>query len=123
MTYFTEQELSCPCCGVYSIKDDALARLNLMREILGRPMIINSAFRCSKHNKAVGGVGVSAHTLGKAFDVSLKGHDRFKVLEAARQAGFNGYGFYETFLHVDAWARRSWFDPKNIKAAKKAWKM
>jgi hypothetical protein len=37
-----------------------------------------------------------------ATDISLRGHkDPKKLLSAAVEAGFRGFGFYNTFLHLD----------------------
>ncbi len=41
------------------------AQLNLA----GIPFPLSSAYRCPKHNKAVGGVPTSAHTRGYAVDI------------------------------------------------------
>ena len=48
----------------------ALAQtLEKVRTILGKPVIINSGYRSLAVNRAVGGVGTSAHTMGFAADI------------------------------------------------------
>jgi uncharacterized protein YcbK (DUF882 family) len=79
-----------------------------MREIVGKPMVILSAYRSPLHNARVGGAPLSQHRNGTAFDIALKGHDRHALLRAARAAGFTGFGFYSTFLHVDTGRKRTW---------------
>ena len=48
-----------------------------------------------------GGWCAEIQTQTIAADISLMGHDRHAVLNAARRAGFNGLGLAQTFLHVD----------------------
>ena len=52
--------------------------LDPARERLGKPVVVNSGFRCLIHNKAVGGVYNSQHVSGQAADIAPAG---FKVLE------------------------------------------
>jgi hypothetical protein len=51
-----------------------LARfLEEIRKILKRPIIVNSAYRSSKVNEAVGGKSTSQHVLGCAADIRIPG--------------------------------------------------
>lgn len=43
--------------------------LDPLREKFGRPIIINSGFRCPALNKAVGGAATSQHAKGEAADI------------------------------------------------------
>jgi uncharacterized protein YcbK (DUF882 family) len=104
---FTWTELECKCgCGTRNITDDSIRKLQKLRSLVGYPLTINSAARCEKHNRAVGGVSGSKH-LSKddypsyAFDISTNGHSQIAILKAAEQVGFGGIGRYNTFIHVD----------------------
>lgn len=44
-----------------------------VREIVGRPLIITSGYRCPALNKAVGGAASSQHKLAEAIDFKCKG--------------------------------------------------
>lgn len=44
-----------------------------VREIIGKPVIITSGFRCKELNKAIGGAITSQHTLCEAIDIVVKG--------------------------------------------------
>ena len=46
-----------------------MGRLDEIREGYGKPIYINSAYRCPKLNQAVGGVSSSYHQLGLAVDL------------------------------------------------------
>ncbi len=104
---FTREELACPCCGFMNISEDALDKLQDLRDLMGAPLKINSAARCPKHNKAVGGAPRSQHLStpdhqSTAFDVALAGHDKTKLIELAEFVGFRGIGSsYRTFVHID----------------------
>lgn len=85
----------------------SISKLQRLRDILGKPIKINSACRCPLHNARVGGVTNSTHRSTQyhpacAFDISLHGHDKATVITAAEQAGFKAIGInYNTFVHVD----------------------
>jgi len=105
---FLWTELECKCgCGNRYIQDEAIDKLQRVRNILQRPVIINSAARCPIHNAKVGGAPKSQHraTLNRpstAFDISLKGHEKEDIISAARIARFKGFGInYNYFVHVD----------------------
>tara|TARA_R110000822_G_scaffold26967_4_gene80918 strand:- start:82 stop:504 length:423 start_codon:yes stop_codon:yes gene_type:complete len=105
---FKWSELECKCgCGTRYVQDEAIDTLQRLRNILQRPMIINSAARCPLHNVRVGGSPKSQHRATEqcpstAFDISLKGLDKQDLIEAAKAAGFKGLGInYKSFVHVD----------------------
>lgn len=57
-----------------------------VREIIGRPLIINSGFRCVKLNNAVGGSLTSQHLYAEAIDVRVSGKtasDVFNMIAAS----------------------------------------
>lgn len=86
----------------------ALDALQAMRGALGRPMRITSAYRTWAHNKTVGGGKRSRHLAGAAFDIdrsAFAGINDFDIEALARSHGFNGIGFYRTFVHVDMRAK------------------
>lgn len=43
--------------------------LDPLRKLWGQPIIVTSGFRCTKLNRAVGGVAKSQHTKGQAADI------------------------------------------------------
>lgn len=54
--------------------------LDNARERLGRPITVNSGYRCPKLNKAVGGTHKSQHMVGKAVDITAGTKERNKQL-------------------------------------------
>lgn len=113
---FSPRELACPCCGEYYHDIITLNYIQNARDILGSPITVNSAHRCRKHNRKVGGALNSQH-LKIAIDVSIRNRDRYKVLSALKEAGFTSFGYYNTFIHTDTRPGRRWYG----KGAKKSW--
>lgn len=100
--YFELKEQYCPCCKGGRFASDFLDRLNRAREHAGIPFIVNSGFRCEKHNKEVGGSPMSSHLVGCACDIrTLDNYTRFKVLEALLHVGFCRIGIGKDYIHVD----------------------
>lgn len=106
--YFTPREIASKGDGSILIDEDALDRLEYARKLVGLPFVILSAYRDPLHNAKVGGAPLSMHKQGKAFDIRLAGHDKAQLLKACQRAGFTGFGFYSTFLHVDTGKPRTW---------------
>jgi uncharacterized protein YcbK (DUF882 family) len=101
---FKAREFICPCCKEEGIEYDLVLKLQVARDSLppGTAIIINSAYRCGKHNKAVGGVENSAHVKGLAADIRCNNSNyRFFLTRALLKAGFKRIGTGETFIHCD----------------------
>ena len=83
------------------------SQLQFLRDYTGRPITINSAYRCPDHNAKVGGSKTSQHLLGKAADItiqSLKPAEVFVLIEDLIDMGHllqGGLGLYDTFVHYD----------------------
>lgn len=105
---FKPEEIASRGDGSIIVDEAALERLQRARVIAGEAFVILSAYRDPIHNAKVGGAPLSLHKAGRAFDIALRGHDRSRLLQACRDAGFTGFGFYKTFLHVDTGRRRQW---------------
>jgi len=55
--------------------------LQPVREHFGKPVSINSGFRSSKLNKAIGGSGTSDHCKGMAADIEIAGVDNGDIAQ------------------------------------------
>ena len=105
---FSRAEMGCRHCGETYAWPEFMDRLQKARLLAGRPFQILSAHRCSLHNARVGGAPLSEH-LKLAADITLSGHDPRRLRAACREAGFTGFGYYSTFLHIDLGRSRHWF--------------
>lgn len=79
--------------------------LDMVRVHIGKPILVNSGYRCKKLNEMVGGVQKSMHTKGLAADFRTKEKEdinimfeflkrnqkKFKIIELIN---------YKTFIHV-----------------------
>lgn len=57
-----------------------------VREIVGKPLIISSGYRCRDLNKAVGGSVFSQHLLCEAIDFTCKGLTTEKIFELIKSS-------------------------------------
>lgn len=80
-----------------------ILKLQTLRNLIGKPLVITSGYRCAKHNAEVGGEPDSAHLYGWAADIQTPDHKfRFNLLlKAVVSAGISRIGFGENFLHLD----------------------
>ena len=110
---FSPREMACKGTGKLIINTDAMDDLQSLRDMLGKPLIITSAYRSPEHNKRVGGAKRSKHLEGIAFDVRMDNHNPHTFEAAARAAGFTGFGYYPKsgFMHIDTGPARSWGKP------------
>lgn len=101
--YFTKEEMACSCgCGRADMDPDFMAMLDELREQLGRPLTITSAFRCRNHLEEIKKALPGAHSAGYAADIAVSGgSERFQVMQAAIKMGFVGIGVARGFVHVD----------------------
>lgn len=105
--HFTPKEIACRGTGELLVNHAALLALNKLRSAVDEPLVVSSAYRSAVHNARVGGEPLSCHRLGIAFDIVLT-FERDKLLAAAKQLGFNGFGIYKTFTHIDMGRTRRW---------------
>jgi len=54
--------------------------LDPLREAYGKPIKVNSGYRCPKLNRAVGGSATSQHVLGQAADITGGSKSENKIL-------------------------------------------
>lgn len=102
MSYFKSDEFKCPCCGEVTVSGYLIHLLNKIRESLGKPMHVNSGYRCKKHNKKVGGKPSSAHRRGTAADIKCTNSAmRYLIVKYALEAGFKRIGVGDGFVHLD----------------------
>jgi uncharacterized protein YcbK (DUF882 family) len=112
---FSKSEFECKCgC---EMPNDVLDNIKLLaiqlqtiREYVGQPIKINSAYRCQLHNSIIGGVKTSQHILGKASDITINTFtpdevvyiiENLLVNEMLGSFYIGGLGRYNTFTHLD----------------------
>lgn len=108
-------EFACKCgCGFNVISYNLVHRLQVIRDIVGVKMIINSGCRCPTHNLDEGGGKRSEHLRGRAADFHFDGEESTRLL---KQVGTRllpnwsgGLHYYpkKGFCHADIGLRRRW---------------
>jgi uncharacterized protein YcbK (DUF882 family) len=92
---------------------ELIQKLQALRDKLGRPVTVVSAYRTPEYNTKCGGAPKSQHLLGKAADIKVKGKTPLDVAYAAESVGFTGIGVYthdgNKFTHVDVRALKSYW--------------
>jgi len=111
--WFTPKEFACRCgrcgLGIERMDPDLLERLDHLRDLVGGPLVVNSAIRCPAHNAAVGGSPTSSHLNGHAVDIAVPGvAQRYNLLSAALSQGFQRVGIGKGFLHLDNDPGKPW---------------
>ncbi|RJO67433.1 MAG: DUF882 domain-containing protein [Myxococcales bacterium] len=105
--HFARSEMQCHCgCNKCIVCVDLLDALEDLRERVGWPLVVNSAYRCPEHNAAVGGKPKSKHLEGIAADVccrNLSVDDLARAAETIPAFRRGGIGKYpkKGFVHVD----------------------
>ena len=91
---------------------DELANLNRLAKFLeqvktalgGKPVMINSAFRCKQVNDAVGSKDTSQHRIGCAADIRIPGMTPDDVVKTIMAAGL---GYDQIIREFDRWTHIS----------------
>lgn len=92
-----------------SVDPEALEALNQIRVRTRHRWWVVSGYRGPWLNEKVGGHKDSRHLQGKAFDLWVTQGDREVFYEAAKEAGFKGYGWAAWTVHVELRRDRLWW--------------
>ena len=107
--HFSRAEFTCNHCGKLhptnpTPPQEVLDWLEAIRAMFGgKPMIINSGYRCPTHNSNVGGATKSMHLQGQAVDFYISGVDPSSAYGFASEliGDKGGVGKYNSFTHID----------------------
>lgn len=115
---FKVNEFACRgkgCCSTIYLDSELVDYLQRIRDHFGKPITINSGYRCATHNKNVGGATNSYHTKGMAADIVVQGVAHLEVAKYAESIGILGIGLYDSFVHVDTRTKKSfWYSSKEL---------
>lgn len=103
---FRKDELDCPDCGKCKIASRLVKALQKLRDLVEKPIIVNSGYRCPEYNKKIGGVSNSQHVAGNAADIVIRGmnpEEMYKQAVKIQEFREGGIGIYidRGFIHVD----------------------
>ena len=126
--HFNVSEFRCKCGGTHDTKlDTALVEKleQLFKALNCSKIIVNSGYRCSTHDKNVGGSGVGQHVNGTAADIVCYDKSGKKISSkvvccAAQDVGFSGIANIDstyTAAHVDVRSSLKWFGDETVTTA------
>lgn len=75
-------------------------RLQVIRDLTGRQIRINSGYRSPEYNASIGGAKNSYHVQGMAADIRIDGMSPARV-QAYLNGWSGGLGSYSSFTHID----------------------
>ena len=108
---FSRLEIMCPCsCGANRISPLLIEKLQKVRNIIGRPIVITSGVRCEFFNASINASMNSSHIpdgygIGNAVDIACShSQHRYELVEVAqkffKRIGIAGEG-KGNFVHLD----------------------
>ena len=100
---FKRLELACPCCGECDMSLLFMDRLQVLRDLYGKSLVIVSGYRCPKHNRAVRGSPKSDHLRGEAVDIRIRdktSNELYNLRELAFALKFSALGFGKNQFHL-----------------------
>ena len=109
---FSKLEVQCTCsCGANQISSVLIEKLQKVRNIIGRPLIITSGVRCEFYNASLKNSSMNSshipdeHGIGNAVDVACTtSKHRYELIQVAQKffnrIGISG-GSYGGFMHLD----------------------
>lgn len=113
-TNFKSTEFDCHgsgCCSSTLVDENLVKHLQKIRNHFGKPVHINSGFRCKTHNANVGGASKSNHMDGEAADIRIDGVTPLEIAQYAEHIGMLGIGVYSWGVHVDTrTSKYFWYD-------------
>lgn len=118
--HFNAQEFKCKCGKqhIFDVKNDLISKLETLYSKLNcSKIIINSGYRCSEHDRNVGGNGTGQHTKGTAADIVCY-DSKGKIISSkivccmCQDIGFTGIANIDstyTATHVDVRTNGKWY--------------
>lgn len=103
--YFSPSEFKrcTPACNIGDMDPAFLSKLDMVREVAGIPLVLNSAYRSRAWEVQHGRAGTSAHCEGRAVDIRCNtSANRSRIIRAALACGIRRIGIAKTYVHLDA---------------------
>lgn len=118
--HFNVSEFRCKCGKVHDtlLADELVEKLEQLYDALNcSKIIVTSGFRCSMHDRTVGGSGTGQHTKGNAADICCYGQDGQPISSKvvcckAQDIGFRGIANITAayqYTHVDVRPNGKWY--------------
>lgn len=118
--HFNAREFRCKCGKEHEtlISDELIEKLEKLYKALDcSKIVVTSGYRCTAHEKSVGGSGTGQHTKGNAADICCYGQDGQPISSKivcckAQDIGFRGIANITAayiYTHVDVRSGSKWY--------------
>ncbi len=101
---FTADEFRCSHSGRSDMDADFMRKLQHLRAVYGKPMVITSGYRAPEHPIEAKKRKPGEHTTGRACDVAVRGADALRLVQLASNMGFTRIGVNQKgtkrFIHL-----------------------
>lgn len=101
---FSEAEFRCRHTGKCNMHPDHMRKLQHLRSVFGKPMVVTSGFRDPSHPAEVRKQTPGEHTTGRATDIAISGPDALRLIKLAVDLGFTRIGVQQKgegrFIHL-----------------------
>lgn len=109
IVYFQPQEFNSgneKHSGAHGMDEEFVRKLDSLRSLYRKPMIVTSGYRSVAHNNRIGGAPESMHLFGRAADILVAGKDALMLIAIATEMGFSvGVSqkgdWDKRFIHLD----------------------
>lgn len=116
---FSRSEFKCHCpedCGFEAVDKELVEILEKIRDEFGKPIYLNCACRCLRHNRDIGSRDNSQHVKGMAADIRVDDKDPEDIIfwvdnNILKDRG--GLGVYDNFCHIDVRDKKSRWDERS----------
>lgn len=102
---FSKEEFDCQETGENQMQHAFMVKLQTLRDVYGKPVVISSGYRSPKHSIEARKETPGTHAQGIAVDIAVEREDAVKLLRLALSMGFTGIGVNQKgsgrFIHLD----------------------
>ena len=99
---FTADEFKCQHTGQHGIQKHVVDKIQELRDMVGRPLTITSAYRSPLHPIEARKLAPGTHAQGLAVDIKVNGGaERYEIIKCGLLLGATGIGVNKTFVHLD----------------------
>jgi zinc D-Ala-D-Ala carboxypeptidase len=113
---FSFAEMRCSHTRICRLDPSFMDRLQGLRSLLKKAMVITSGYRAPSHPVEAGKPHPGTHSEGRAVDIRCGSGDAWKIVTAAGGLGFTGIGVSQSsqtarFVHLDDIDKTAWSRP------------
>ena len=124
--YFSPAELMCKCghCDSSGLEmnNDFMQKIFIIREELGWPFIVSSAYRCPEYNDRISKSGLyGPHTTGNAIDILCFHKRAFDLIKLAPYHDITGIGIYQKGAHISRFIHLDDLEAENNRPRPTIW--